>query len=124
MFGQSEPRKSQLDIVLEMEFQKGRKLISESFNIWLEVKGWCEKRLRDPEAIVPPLNPLIHYRDYFGAKRPYEVDEIMHRSDPSSVASFDALVDEFNTNLDEFTKTGWKDVKGYLDKAYKIIHNS
>ncbi|PIR03984.1 MAG: hypothetical protein COV59_02255 [Candidatus Magasanikbacteria bacterium CG11_big_fil_rev_8_21_14_0_20_39_34] len=108
------------------EFDAGARLTRDAYNVWNNIKLWFELR-DDMGDEIGELQPLEHYEQYYRrtrAERPGNVDALMMRSDATAVAEFDALVDEFNNNLDSILTGGIEEAKKYIGRAKALIDSN
>lgn len=103
--GGNSPTSSKLNRFEQAEFTSGAKLTRDSFNVWEAVKLWFDEKAEceqiDEEFRLGPLKPIPHYEDiYRETKTPEALAELLERSDPAAIAAFNALADEFNSQLD------------------------
>lgn len=123
------PKPSKLSQSEQTEFASGAKLTGDSFNLWEDVKTWFDYKLECERSGGPftlkPLKPIEHYEAYYRRVRswnPESADELIEKSDPSAVAAFDALADEFNSHLEEILQNGRDEAMKYVRRAAEIIY--
>ena len=126
--GGDTPKPSKLNQFEQAEFASGAKLTGDSFNLWKDVEAWFDCKL-DCERFSAPftlgsLKPIEHYETHYRmvGRDPEAVDELMEKSDPSAVAAFDALADEFNSHLEEIRQKGRDEAMKYVRRAAEIIY--
>lgn len=111
----------------EAGFPVGGVLVGESLEPWISVRMRFEERA-ECEALGAPftlglLQPIEHYETRHRRFRDAAaVDELMARSDPVAVATYDALVDEFNARLGEICESGLvEEAMEYVRRAKEIV---
>ncbi len=108
---------------LEKSFNHSSGLNEDSLNVWIGVLA----RLGHPLDLIhfEKLVPLLNYREYIQRMHghdPNEFEFVMDKSNPEAVKQFDALVDEFNTRLEELkANQDPEEIKGFFNRAERLI---
>jgi|SRR3989344_5288760 len=100
-------------------FSEGRKLYGDLFNIWghLAFVTSAEE--------LHSIKLLEHYKQFMEQNRypQAEVDYVMQLSDPTAVAEFDRLVDEFNADLERIKQEGdVGKVREFTKRASELVY--
>ena len=122
--GDSGPKTSKLNQFEQAEFACGAKLTGDCINLWRDVVAWFDCKDMGIEDRVGPLKPIEHYEAYYRRVRhqnPEGAEELIRRSDPTAVAAFNALADEFNSHMDIILKKGREEAIKYVHRVEKII---
>lgn len=119
---------SKLNIYEQREFLNGARLTRDSTNLWATIEAWFELKelcqAKNLEFKLDPIKPISHYEAHYRTTRqhdPEALDELMSRSDPSAVAEFDALADEFNSRLENMTS---EEATIFVARAVKLIRST
>lgn len=107
-------------------FDDGCKLDHDAMNVWV-VLGYAVPAV---PMTLERLKPVRHYQEYvegidqkFGENGVYAA-MIMQRSDPQTVAAFDALAVEFNADLERIKREkDFVTAKQYLEKAKELVYS-
>lgn len=107
-------------------FDAGCNLDHDSMNVW---NSLAYVMPAVPQSL-DKAKPRRHYRDYtaeidqsHGENGEY-VEMIMQRSAPEAVSAFDALVDEFNADLDRIKlERDFEAIKRFVNKAKELVYS-
>lgn len=120
------PEHSRIYTYAKQRFDDGYRLDHDTMNVWV-ILGYTIPSL--PKSFEK-LKPLRHYENYVrhidqthGENGEYAA-LLMEKSDPRAVAAFDALVDEFNADLDRIkNERDYETAKKFLTKAKELIYS-
>jgi hypothetical protein len=110
------------------------KLDHDIFNTWIDAMIICiASNEQTPQRLKPTLSDETwnglkerqHYEEEIQSRRlPGDINLVLELSDPTTVAAYDKLVDEFNGDLERIKKT--KDataVKDFYLRAKELIYS-
>ncbi|MDQ5890082.1 MAG: hypothetical protein QG609_575 [Patescibacteria group bacterium] len=110
------------------------KLDHDIFNTWMDTMIICiASNEQTPQRLKPTLSDetwnrlkeRLRYEEEIQSRRlPGDIELVMELSDPTTVAAYDKLVDEFNSDLERIKKT--KDataVRDFYLRAKELIYS-
>lgn len=107
-------------------FNGGCKMDHDAINVW----GSLSFVLPGLSQTWDRVTPRRHYKEYVmeSDKKNNEnqkyADFVMERSDPQAVAAFDALVDEFNADLERIKREkDYNALKNFLARAKELVYS-
>lgn len=89
--------------IIDSHFTSGAGLYRDVMNIWAPLPMFVNGDSIDDDFLAD-ITPLPRYAEYIHARQykytPAEIDYIFQKSAPKAIVKFDALIDEYNADLE------------------------
>lgn len=109
--------------MIDNHFTSGAGLYRDVMNIWAPLPMFLNgDSIHD--YLLADLRPLPHYAEYIGAKQhtPAEIDYIFQKSSLEAIAKFDALIDEYNADLERIKREkDGKKINEFVNRAEALF---
>ena len=105
---------------IDAQFEIGTGLDADTIGVWILPVNSVR------EGVWDEFKPLEHYEEYVRRKNadPGAADYILAKSSPEAIVKFNALVDEFNDDLERIRDDQDADtVEQFFARASKLIKN-
>lgn len=116
-----EPRRKE---IIDDHFASGVSLYRDVINIWTPLPLFLNDETVIDDEFLEEVKPLPHYAEYIGAKQytPAEIDYIFQKSSLEVIAEFDALIDEYNADLERIIREkDGKKIMEFVNRAKALF---